>query len=182
MTKILQTRTMCISVPCHFSPLAAFFSKVSAFQAKRLPTFFVRHETFLGMARAGLALQAEGPRNRRFKKVRDGDFDVFSDGNLRSLLFISKLNGFSPKSLPTFFVKREKTPRMVRVKFASWARGLRNRHFKKCEMESSLRNLVSNPIFSGLSAFQIFCTTFVVTFLPCKITRKSGNAFLYNLR
>ena len=78
---------------------------------------------------------------------------VFSDGISRSLLFISKLNDFSPKSLPTFFVKREETPRMVRVKLASEARRPSNRRFKKMRGGNPAaffyRNFAFSPIFLG---------------------------------
>ena len=104
---------------------------LSAFHAKRLPTFFVCHETFPRKVQAKFAYYAREPRNRHLKKGVKWRFSRFSHGILRSLLFISKLNGFSTKSLPTFFVKREKIPRMIRVKFASEVQGLRNLHFKK---------------------------------------------------
>ena len=71
------------------------------------------------------------PRGREIGVLKKCKVEIltFSDEILRSLLFFSKLNAFSPKSLPTFFVKREKFSRMIRVKFASEARWLRNLHF-----------------------------------------------------
>ena len=90
---------------------------------KKVTDLFCLSRDVPGNGAGEIGVVRRGAEKSAFKKSVRWRFPRFSDGILRSLLFISKLNGVSPKSLPTFFVKREKIPRMVRVKFASEVRG-----------------------------------------------------------